>query len=135
VEVTTREVTGTLIVDCYGQIPQAEEDLKAWRKNIRETVSGESRSIIFHFHDVDRVTQIQLGYWISAFHETNVPWDSVTIVSKSKVLRSIYCVTDSSIRVFETEEEALKSKERSGCFMTVMTLVIIAAAVIWLFVV
>ena len=110
-EVSTREVAGVLIVDCFGQIPEEEDELKAWRKTIRESVSGESGSIIFHFHDADRISQIQLGYWISALHDRSTD-ASVSIVSKCDVFQSIFNIVGSFVRVYETEEKALQSGRR-----------------------
>ena len=109
-EVTSRQMDETLIVDLNGPFPELKEDCISLREEIGEMLVGQSGRVIFCLRNINAVRSIHLGALIGAISKAELDLMSVSIVTNIEKLKLIFTVGDGMIRVFETEQEALKAK-------------------------
>jgi anti-anti-sigma regulatory factor len=129
-EVTKRQMDGTLIVDLNGPFPELKEDCILLREEIGEMLVGHSGRVIFCLRNIAVVRSIQLGVLIGAISKAELDLMSVSIVTNNEKLRSIFTVGDGMIRVFKTEQEALEVRQPKGINWWMMLAIVVTILII-----
>ncbi len=104
-----RQSNATLILDLYGEWPQSDSDLLRLREEMDQTLAGHVGPLIWHIHDAEITSSLQLGVLIAATKGVREATCGflLAVVSPSRRLRDVFNVSDSRVPAFETEKEAL----------------------------
>ena len=111
-QIDTREIGNTLLLDLSGPYPAKYNDEIEIEERFREALSGCDDFIIV-IHQADLVEAKHLAFLLMWLHKAGHPvcglglGPYVKIVADSDRLPQIVNVVDSSFRVYLTEEEAL----------------------------
>ena len=123
-QVSSRDVDGTLIVDLSGPFPQSDDDRISTQNAFRDALSGRTTGFIITFREIEFLSSTDVGVFLSLLVRADVKTGGmgsgpfVRIVTDNDRVRSVFSAVDIPFLVFATEEEALASLHgrSSGCF-------------------